>query len=110
MTNSDLFVCFVFYGFVLVLELLTGKEKVSKVGCSLQSDTTTCLGRFLQSQAFHICNTFLSNTVILNGSGLVKGDWGDEDIKKHVSVGRVEGSGRNPPTSKLGIRKSSAKS
>lgn len=26
LTNSDLFVCFVFYGFVLVLELLTGKQ------------------------------------------------------------------------------------
>lgn len=60
--------------------------------------------------ALHIYNTFLSNTVILKGSGLVKGEWGDEDIKKHVAVGRVEGSGRNPLTSKVGIRKSSAKS
>lgn len=29
----------------------------------------------------------------------------DQDVQKHVSVGRVEGTGRNPFTSRLGLGK-----
>lgn len=66
------------------------------------------LADFCGSRSTYCCSPFITPffwAVTLKGSASAQGGEHAQDIQKHVSVGRVEGTGRNPFTSRLGLRK-----
>lgn len=66
------------------------------------------LADFCCTRSTYCCSPFITPffwSVTVKGGASVPGGEEDQDVQKHVSVGRVEGTGRNPFTSRLGLRK-----